>query len=189
MDESIIRQIINGDTEAFSKIIARYKNHCYNLARSILKSDLNAEEAVQEAFINAFLNLRKFRMEAAFSTWLYRIVVNESLKKLKKKDHLLVDYPGETINQEVYSIDPEAIEHMHREDQKELINSVLEQMKPSESLLLKLFYLEEKKIEEIGVITELSEGNIKVILHRGRKSFSVLYNEKITTQSLSHEKR
>ena len=81
MDEVIIRKVLEGDLEAFRHLISKYKNHCFTLSRSILHSDLLAEEAVQDAFIKVFQNLHKFRREAAFSTWLYRILVNESLRR------------------------------------------------------------------------------------------------------------
>ena len=75
MDEQYIRRVIEGDTNAFRFIISKYKDMSFSIAISIVKSDLTAEEAVQDAFVKAFQNLRKFKFKSKFSTWLYKIVV------------------------------------------------------------------------------------------------------------------
>lgn len=177
MDEDIIRKVIDGEIEEFRHLIRKYQRVSFNLARSIIKSDLTAEEAVQDAFVRAFQNLHKFRKKSSFSTWLYKIVLNESLKKINNQafGSKITELPPGSA--EIPSIDPEAIEHLHREEQKEVINQVLDSLKPSESLVLKLFYLEEKKLQEIKEITGFSLANIKVLLHRARKNFYDIYTE------------
>ncbi len=177
MDDTFIQQVLDGDIQAFRHLVKKYKDPSFNLSRSILNSDLTAEEAVQDAFVKAFQNLHKFRRKAAFSTWLYRIVVNESLRKIEKKKieyHELYDDQG--ISEELV-VNPQVIENLHIEEQREIINNLLEKLTDLENLLLKLFYLEEKSIEEISIITGLLKNNIKVILYRARKHFANLYRQ------------
>lgn len=173
MDEEIIRRVLNGDLEAFGNLIRKYKDASFGLAKSIIKEDLSAEEAVQDAFIRAFQHLHKFRMKAAFSTWLYRIVVNESLKRVNQSHLENKTVSLNNSHADSITIDPQAIEYLDTEEQREIIRQTLDRLRPNESLLLKLFYLEEKNMEEIKHITGLSVSNIKVILHRARKSFAV----------------
>ena len=92
---------------------------------------------------------------------------------------LLESYDEITLEESV-SVDPEVVEKLHTEEQKEFINSILDKLKSSESLLLKLFYLEEMSMDEINSITGLSIPNIKVILHRARKNFAELYKTELT---------
>ena len=188
MDDVFIQQVLDGDIQAFRHLVKKYKDPSFNLARSILKSDLTAEEAVQDAFVKAFQNLHKFRKKAAFSTWFYRIVVNESLRKLKKKQLEFQKTDDDDRSEKEYAVDPEVLDYLHEEEQKEIINSLLDRLSPSESLLLKLFYLEEKKTEEISGITGQSLVNIKVTLHRARKHFALLYQQQFENKNLMYEK-
>jgi RNA polymerase sigma factor (sigma-70 family) len=179
MDESHIQHVLGGDIQEFRYLVIKYKDRAFNLAKSILKSDLTAEEAVQDAFIQAFRNLHKFEHKSAFSTWFYRIVVNVALRKNKKKQMEYIQVDELSLKDTISSLRIEAIEHLHEEEQREIINEVLDNMKDNESLLLKLYYLEEKKIEEIAEITGFTDSNCKVILHRARKSFAEIYRKRI----------
>jgi len=105
----------------------------------------------------------------------YKIVVNESLKLLSKNKRW-GDYKNKTLehfdesasfNEAVYNID--------LSEKKELINSVLLKMKPKEALVLKLFYLQEFSLQEMREITGFQISNLKVLLHRARKSFMSIY--------------
>jgi RNA polymerase sigma-70 factor (ECF subfamily) len=182
MDDTHIRNVLNGDTTAFRHLVKKYKDKAFNLSRSIVRSDLDAEEATQDAFVQAYRNLSKFKAAASFSTWFYRIVVNESLKKIKKKKLHYIPIDDISIHENTPDLRTEAVAHLHEEEQKEIINGILEDLKETEALLLKLYYLEEKKIEEISEITELTTANCKVILFRARKSFAQLFEKKVNQE-------
>lgn len=183
MDETYILNVLNGDVLAFRYLIRKYKNSAFNLSRSIVHSDLDAEEAAQDAFVQAYRNLSKFKGTATFSTWFYRIVVNESLKKIKKKKLQYIPIDEITIDDTIPDLRTEPVEHLHEEEQKEMINAILEKLKETEALLLKLYYLEDKRIEEISEITGLTQPNCKVILFRARKSFARMYEKKVNQES------
>lgn len=76
-DAAIIRAVLDGNTERYAELVDRYQQPSIRLAYSLLGSAEDARDASQEAFISAFRSLRRFRGDAKFSTWLYRIVVNK----------------------------------------------------------------------------------------------------------------
>ena len=162
--------------------LSKYKDLSFSVARSIIKSDFDAEEVVQDVFINAFRNLHKYERKAKFSTWLYKIVVNESLKRLKRKSlqYVDVDNLGADEHQPSFEISP--IDHLHEEEQKEVINKVLDLLPATESLLLRLYYLEENNVDEIKIITNLTNSNIKVILFRARKHFALALQKSLKNE-------
>jgi RNA polymerase sigma factor (sigma-70 family) len=170
MDEQYIQKVLDGDVNAFRYFVSNYKDLAYSISMSIVKSELTAQEAVQDAFVKAFENLSKFKGKSKFSTWLYRIVVNESLRKIKQKRLETVDLTEETISNTVFS-QMDSFKSIHEVEQKEIINETLKIMPQTESLLLRLYYLEENKVDEICEITGLNTPNVKVILHRARKRF------------------
>lgn len=86
-DEDLISAVVSGDRAAMASLIRRYNQILYRTARSILKDDTEAEDAVQEAFLLAYRGFANFRQDAKLSTWLIRIVVNASVGRLRKHSH------------------------------------------------------------------------------------------------------
>ena len=169
MEEAYIRRVIEGDVEAFRFLVRKYQHMAFTVAMSVVKDEFTAEEVTQEAFIKAFENLKQFRFQSKFSTWLYRIVVNLSFKQLKKLK--LQENNFISAGPEDADTTPDGFDKMNDTDRKFYINKALEILSPKESLALRLFYLDENSVDEISNITGWSEGNVKVILFRARKSF------------------
>jgi RNA polymerase sigma-70 factor (ECF subfamily) len=84
-ESEIIGRIAAGDRTAFAWLMRRYNQKLYRTARSILRDDAEAEDAVQETYLIAYRSLPGFRGDATLSTWLVRIVANESLGRLRKR--------------------------------------------------------------------------------------------------------
>lgn len=173
----IIEKIREGDASAFREIVEKYKDVSFSLACSILKNEHEAEDALQDSFIKVYRNIKKFRHESSFSTWLYRIVVNTCLtlaEKRKKIDYHDDDHYPEYDFPADYNT---GFDNLIISERKRIVNSAFKSMKPDEALLLRLYYLAEHDIKEIKEITGFTESKIKVVLHRGRKSlFQYLQN-------------
>ena len=84
-DTEIARRVAAGDADALRHLMRRYNQTLYRTARSILKDDAEAEDAVQEAYMLAYRAMGAFRGDAKLSTWLVRIVVNESIGRARKR--------------------------------------------------------------------------------------------------------
>jgi len=167
MEEIYIKKICEGDTVAFRYIISTYKDMAFSVASSIVKDNYAAEEVVQIAFIKAYKNIKSFRKGSKFSTWFYRIVVNESFMYFKKKKKEIITCYDE-LNKEV--MDETHFNLIRQEEQEILVREGLERLNSNESLALRLFYLDEQNIKTITEITGWSESNVKILLHRGRKN-------------------
>src|SRR5689334_10558770 len=83
-DEEIVLRVIDGDTALFEVLMRRHNQRAYRVARAILKDDPEAEDAMQQAYINAFTHLKQFESRAQFSTWLTRIIVREALSRRRR---------------------------------------------------------------------------------------------------------
>lgn len=168
MDEIYIRNVLNGDANSFRFIIKNYKDIAFSLAMSVVKDEFVAQEVLQIAFVNAFTKLSTFNGKSKFSTWLYRIVINEAFKAIKKQKSEIITFGGTSViatsEIDCFSLGISA------DEQRFYINEALKMISPRESLILRLFYLEENSIEEITEITGWTFSNIKVLLHRARIS-------------------
>lgn len=177
MIEKSIRKVLQCETDYFRNIINEYKDKAYTLAISVVGSEAIAKDIVQEAFLKAFRNLNTFKGDAKFSTWFYRIVVNEAYNTHKKqKKYIRVDFES-SENQESFS-SGETSNKIDEDNQKFFVNKALGMLPPDYSLVLRLFYLEEFNTKEISEITGWTNSNTRVLLHRGRKKMEeVLVNK------------
>jgi len=174
VEELYIKKVLNGDTEAFRYFVSQYKDLAFSVAVSVVKDEFTAADVVQEAFVRAFENLKSFKGTAKFSTWFIRIVINESYKIVQRNK---VKYSDELFDLEVISKDA-----LKEADQKFYVNEVLKIMAPNESLVLRLFYLNENSVKEICEMTGWEESKVKVTLHRARKSMEQKMKKLLNTE-------
>jgi len=83
-DDALIEQVLDGNTALFELLMRRYNERVYRAARSIVRDALEAEDVMQQAYVNAFTHLRQFNGSARFSTWLTRIAINEALARVRR---------------------------------------------------------------------------------------------------------
>ena len=175
LDILYLDKVLGGDKEAFRYFIKTYQDMAYSISMSMVKNDVDAKDVVQNSFIKAYRKLKSFKREAKFSTWFYKIVVNESLIHLRKKrnqnkkERRVVDAPKTTTNPAVYA-------NFDKSEKAKKIEKALSKMKPKEALLMKLYYLHEYSMDEIVKMTGFSVSNVKILLFRGRKSFKEHYH-------------
>src|SRR5687767_11264361 len=84
-DEEVVAQVIAGQTALFEVLMRRYNERVYRAVRAILRDDSEAEDVMQQAYLNAYAHLRQFDRRAAFSTWLTRIAINEALARIRRR--------------------------------------------------------------------------------------------------------
>jgi RNA polymerase sigma-70 factor (ECF subfamily) len=84
-DAELVRRALARDDTAFRTIMERHNRRLYRIARSILRNDSEAEDVVQEAYVNAFAHLEGFRGNSSLATWLSRITMNEALGRLRRE--------------------------------------------------------------------------------------------------------
>src|SRR5215216_4246339 len=84
-DEDIVARVLEGQTALFEVIMRRHNERLYRAARAILRDDREAEDVMQQAYVNAYAHLRQFDGRAKFATWLTRIAVHEALARARRR--------------------------------------------------------------------------------------------------------
>lgn len=172
-DISAIEQTLKGNRNAYGYLVDNYKHMAYTLAYRMLGNHEEAEEAAQDSFIKAYKSLATFRKNSKFSTWLYTIVYNTSISRIRKKKTSpeKAEYIDEVKYQDSYG----GIDKLHAEEQKIIIEHALEKLSSVEAAIISMFYLDDMTIEEIAKVTGLKRSNVKVKLHRSRnKLYSII---------------
>lgn len=166
MDSQILRDAISGDRDALSSLINKYKDIAFNLAISIVKNQEDAKDIIQESFLKVLENIHKFRNDSKFSTWLYKIVYNQSIGMVQKKGKMdFQDVSNNSVAHQLFETDIEI-------DRYEALHRAIDQLAESDYTLIQLHYMAEKSIKDIHQITGMSVSNIKVSLHRARKKLA-----------------
>jgi RNA polymerase sigma-70 factor (ECF subfamily) len=179
-----LTKVIEGDVSAYSYIVNQYKNMAFSIALRVVNNREDAEEVTQDAFLKVYNSLKKFNHKSKFSTWLYTIVYNTAISKIRKnkKKSAIIQLNDEDIeNINIEDIDNILVK-FDEENKKEIINFAINKLSENEKLIITLYYLAENSINEVAAITNFSSSNIKVILHRARKK---MYEElRITNYEL-----
>lgn len=186
-DISIVQQVLEGDTNAFGILVDRYGSLVFQVVYRITGHREEAEDLSQEVFIRAFRQLAQFRGDAAFSSWLYRIAWNLSMDRLDKKRReawIDIDTLAEIDNRIVPPAEP--FDAMDAAERRRALILEIERLPAPDRLLIELYYREEKPVKEIAWILGMGESNVKIRLHRIRKSlknrFCIEENEELQTR-------
>jgi len=185
-DQELVRRAIeHSDQSAYAKLMERYKDSIYFMVLKMVNNKEDADDLTIEAFGKAFSNLEKYSPSFAFSTWLFKIAVNNSIDWIRKKrlETLSMDEPvaGDSENSNYgYSIksnelDPE--EQFIKEQRKALTNEVVEMLPEKYRSLIQYRFFDELSYDEIAVKQALPLGTIKAQLFRAKQLlFNILKN-------------
>jgi len=173
-DSYYISKVLDGEVNAFSFLIDRYKDYVYHVALKIVKNDADAEEVTQDCFLKAYKSLDTFSQKSKFSSWLYKIAYYTAISKTRNKyNQLSTSLDDHDIKVSTVSNTVSALDSIKHSEQKKYINEAMEQMPENMQLILSLHYLKECSVKEVAEITGLSVTNIKTILFRGRKALYI----------------
>jgi RNA polymerase sigma-70 factor (ECF subfamily) len=183
-DQVYIEKIINGDTNAFSILVERYKDLVYTLAIRMVKHKEEAEEITQDTFIKAYKSIHKFKGDSKFSTWIYRVAYNTCLDAIKKHKKLQSNVPiNEYTEHEVKAID-NALDIMEAKERSVVIKNCIEKLPSEDAFLMTLYYYEELSLDEIADITGLKANNVKVKLFRSRKKLATILKKELDNETI-----
>lgn len=170
-DAEVVRRIVDGDTALFEILMRRYNQRVYRAVRAILGTDDDAEDVMQQAYLNAFTHLRQFEARAQFSTWLIRIAVNEALSRRKKRQRgaLAVEWLGGDELMVAIESDVPDPEHQALVSQmREVMESELAALPAAYRTVLVLREVEGLSTAETAECLNVSEDVVKTRLHRAR---------------------
>jgi len=176
-DLGLVREAQGGNSMAFGAIMRRYNRRLYRTARAILKDDTRAEDALQDAYIAAYRHLGAFRGDAAFGTWLTRIVVNQALQALRRKRReqvvVLFDEPADehagSDDTSTDSIAPEAPENaMLRAEMRRLIERKIDELPEAYRTVFMLREVEDMTVDETATALGIPAPTVRSRLFRAK---------------------
>jgi RNA polymerase sigma-70 factor (ECF subfamily) len=169
-DAEVVRRVIDGDTALFEILMRRYNQTVYRAVRSILRTDEEVEDVMQQAYLNAFAHLRQFAGLARFSTWLIRIAVNEGIARLRKRNNQAWSWSGgdEMAASLVETKTPDPEQRAAAAQMREVVEAELSSLPANYRTVLVLRDVEGLSTAEAAECLGVSEDVVKTRLSRAR---------------------
>ena len=175
-DQRLIAECLRGDPAAFGVLVRRYQDRLYNTVFRLVGNAEDAQDVVQEAFLNAYQSLGGFKGDSLFFTWLYRIAVNAAISfKRKRRVVIPIDAARGVVSGVPRGVEPPDPSELSRpghaleqEEQGHRIQRALSRLSPEHRAVLILKDMEGQKYETMAEILQVPIGTIRSRLHRAR---------------------
>jgi len=187
-EEALIRRVQNGERDAFYELVQPYERRLYAAAFAISRNPADAEDAAQEAILKALKNIRQFRFEARFSTWLIQITINEARMR-RRKDHAEIMEPIGEYREEEGTYTPRDFadwreipsEALERTEVRELLQEALTSLGAKYREIFILRDVNHLSIEEVSDMLGISRASVKTRLLRARLMLRDLLAPKVSS--------
>jgi len=174
-ERQLVRRAQKGDKEAFEVLVERHQHRVFAVARGILKRQEDVEDIAQQVFVKAYFSLKRFDQRAAFSTWLYKITVNECWDLLRKRKARPLVYEADfseeqsrqfSASEQLADGGPDTSERLAM---RQRLANMLAQLDDRDRAMLILKEVEGFSVEEIADSLGLNANTVKVRLFRARR--------------------
>jgi RNA polymerase sigma-70 factor (ECF subfamily) len=174
-EDELIARAIGRESAAFEVLMRRHNQLMFRTARSILPNDAEAEDAAQEAWLHAWRALPRYRAESRLATWLVRIVMNESLGRLRRKH--AQNIPLETAMRSPHPKTQAALtqspsrgpeQQLERAELRRLIEAGIDMLPDIYRTVFMLRAVEEMSVKEVAAVTDLTEETVRSRYFRAR---------------------
>ncbi len=165
-DEEIVARILSGEKQLYESLIRKYNQRLYRIGRSIVNDDNEVEDIMQSAYLNAYVNLAGFENKSSFSTWLTKILINESLLHKKRKaklEQILIE------KQDVKHHSDTPLTGLMNNELKIVLEKSIAVLPEKYRLVFVMREVEEMSTRETMETLNLTESNVKVRLNRAKE--------------------
>ena len=169
-DAETIQHVLEGNTAMFELLMRRYNERVYRAARSIVRDEQEAEDVMQQAYLNAFTHLRQFNGSAQFPTWLTRIAINEALARVRRRGRY------ETLDDDLSNVEQFMSSNPAQSPERQafvgelrgLLDSAIDTLPDGTREVFVLRDVEGLSTSEVAESLGVSEDTVKTRLSRGR---------------------
>ena len=174
-DRDLVRRAQLDDKEAFEELVRRHQHRVFAVAGGILRNREDAEDIAQQVFVKAYFSLKRFDQRAAFSTWLFKITVNECWDLLRRKKVRPLLYESDLSEEQARQLGTSLEGTTPGRDlsvrlaERQHVERLLEALDPRDRLMLVLKEVQGFAVEEIAQIMNLNTNTVKVRLFRARR--------------------
>lgn len=183
-ERQLVRRAQAGDEGAYEELVRTHQHRVLAIASRLLRGSHDAEDVAQQVFVKAYFSLRRFDLRSKFSTWLYKIAVNECWNYLRKKKARPLLYEADLTEEQSERLEGAAqrsgtVDPEEGARQQDLVEWLLAQIEPQDRAMLELKETQGFSIEEIAQMLQLNPNTVKVRLFRARGRLGELYRRRL----------
>ena len=168
-DQELIRLTLGGDVSAFGQLVSRYQDRLYNSMVQILRSESDAEDVVQDAFVLAFTKLDSFKGNSRLYTWLYRIAYNVAINMMRRRRNAVsLDTRADQSEFPLPDSGPSPEDRLDRQESIDQLRIAMNKLSVEHRSILVLREMDGLEYESISEILDLPIGTVRSRLHRAR---------------------
>lgn len=178
-----IEALLDGDQKAFEHLVVSESPRLFRVIMRILNDEAEAENVLQETFLQAYLGLAKFRKESKFTTWLYAIGINLARASLRKSrrlssldehdfDRLQPTFSRGMFSQKFEKWNP--LQLAEKSERQRVVHEAIDQLPDQYRIVVILRDIEENSTEDVAKMLDISGGAVRVRLHRARQALRSL---------------
>jgi RNA polymerase sigma-70 factor (ECF subfamily) len=191
-EDVLVQALRSGEEWAYEAMIREYGGRLLAVARRFVRSDEDARDVLQSAYLSAFRSMGEFEGSAQLGTWLHRIVVNTALMRLRSRrrkpeafiDDLLPSFQADGHHVEQFSDwSARADQLIEREETRKIVRGCVDQLPDQYRVVLLLRDIEERSTQEVAELLDLTPTAVKVRLHRARQALSTLLRREYVGQA------
>jgi RNA polymerase sigma-70 factor (ECF subfamily) len=175
-DGELLELARQGHSDAFSTLVRRHDRYLYRVARSVLRDDNEAEDVVQQTYLQAYINFVNFRGEANLRTWLTRIALNDALSRRRRQRSTVelgqLDIARERIRADFLLSWPATSTPEHaaaRRQIREILERAIDDLPPAFRTVLIMRDVEEATVDETAIVLGLKPETVRTRVHRARR--------------------
>ena len=177
-EEELIRNALAGNSQAYGELVERFQGRLFNSMVQVVGSHDEAEDVVQESFVQAYIKLDTFQGNSKFFTWLYRIAFNNALsRQRRKRNDLSIEQSREITGSDPQdNIDPPE-EPLLRQERVAMVHEALSMLTEEHRSILVLREMESMSYEDIAEILSINIGTVRSRLSRARNQLKLHLTE------------
>ncbi len=167
-DSEIVRRVKDGEIELFEVLMRRHNQRIYRVARAVVRNEVEAEDIMQQAYVNAFTHLAQFEERSQFATWLTRIAVHEALARRRRARPTIAVDSEDTPMDTLTSGDPDPERQAYASELRRLLERSVDRLPEAYRLVFVLRDVEGMSTAETAEGLDIGAEAVKTRLHRAR---------------------
>jgi RNA polymerase sigma-70 factor, ECF subfamily len=184
-DIAFVRRCQKGDARAFEQLVIKYRNKVFSMIYGMVQNEQDAWDLAQEGFIKAWRSIHRFKGQASFYTWLYRIMTNVAIDSLRRKGFKkIAEFDDEIAATQIESgsktmPQPDPLPHhgLEREEIRQRIEQAIDKLSPEHRAVIVMKEIEELQYNEIAEVLGCSIGTVMSRLFYARKKLQTLLKD------------
>ena len=186
-ERELIRRAQRGETAAYEELLHAHQQRVFAVVGGILRRREDVEDVVQQVFIKVYVSIRQFDLRSTFSTWLYKVAVNECYDYLRKKRVRRLVYEADLSEEQVRQLEtfdrgmgaPPPADALQRAEMRQLVGRLLDELQEEDRHMLVLKEVEGLSVEEISEALDINVNTVKVRMFRARGKLVEIYRKRL----------